>query len=135
MSLTDHDVLEALYKGTLLLKLKKLRALGFIEGPLPVSLRVTEDGRAEMNLSRGVDDAAETERLGKIYAAMGVKGVERYLRIQELAASWGDINAPPPPELYEECVAAGTWPLGISKEMAEDWWKQKRERDAEKALR
>jgi len=33
----------------------------------------------------------------------------------------------PPPELYDECIAAGTWPLGISKEMAVEHWAKKRE--------
>jgi hypothetical protein len=46
---TDFAVLEALSKGTFWLKLKKLRALGYIEGPLPSSkLKVTLDGEIEL---------------------------------------------------------------------------------------
>lgn len=39
----DHDLLKALQKGTLALKLKKLRALGYIEGPAKLP-KVTSDG-------------------------------------------------------------------------------------------
>ena len=35
-------------------------------------------------------------------------------------------SVPPRPELYDELVAAGTWPLGISKEQAEDYWRNRR---------
>lgn len=47
MALSDLDVLEGLHKGTLWLKVKKLRALGFVKGPL-ASLEVTPEGVDEI---------------------------------------------------------------------------------------
>ena len=47
MSLSDLDVLEALHKGTLWLKVKKLRALGFVKGRWP-AIEVTPDGVEEI---------------------------------------------------------------------------------------
>lgn len=32
----------------------------------------------------------------------------------------------PPPELYDDAMATGTWPSAISKEMAEEHWAKKR---------
>ena len=42
--LSDLDVLDAIGKGSYLLKFKKLRALGFIQGNLPI-LVLTEDSK------------------------------------------------------------------------------------------
>ena len=46
--MTDLEVLEAIQKGSFVLKLMKLRALGFIEGRIPKTLAITEDGRKEI---------------------------------------------------------------------------------------
>lgn len=47
--LSDRDLLNAINKGSFWLKLKKLRAVGFIEGPLPsTKLKVTPDGIREI---------------------------------------------------------------------------------------
>jgi hypothetical protein len=40
----------------------------------------------------------------------------------------GGFDTCPPPELYDECMAAGTWPVCVSKEMAESHWAKKREK-------
>jgi len=49
---TDLEVLEAIQKGSFYLKLMKLRALGFIEGPIPRTegrgFRITPDGVEEI---------------------------------------------------------------------------------------
>lgn len=43
--------------------------------------------------------------------------------------AWLDgINALPPPELYDECIAAGTWPLTVSREQAAAYWQTRRAR-------
>lgn len=46
--LNDKDVLEAVGKGSFWLKLTKLRALGFIEGRIPIKIRLTDDGKEEL---------------------------------------------------------------------------------------
>ena len=46
--MTDLEVLDAIRKGSFWLKLKKLRALGFIDGPIPTKLHVTPDGLEEI---------------------------------------------------------------------------------------
>lgn len=51
--LEDLDVLVAISKGAYWLKLKKLRALGFIKGRIP-QLEITEDGVTEIaRMTRG----------------------------------------------------------------------------------
>lgn len=48
-AIDDYQLLRAIKKGSLSLKLKKLRALGFIEGPLPaLGLKLTADGEQEL---------------------------------------------------------------------------------------
>lgn len=52
--MTDVELLEALQKGGLMLKLRKLRALGYIEGPmLSLRLRLTPDGEAYVKQEQG----------------------------------------------------------------------------------
>ena len=51
MPISDADLLEAIQKGSLWLKVKKLRALGFITGPIP-KLEVTADGVWEIKRLR-----------------------------------------------------------------------------------
>lgn len=67
--ISDYEMLKAISKGSFWLKLKKLRALGFIEGRLPLKLRTTPDGEQEIaRLERGqfefpITDATEFHTL------------------------------------------------------------------------
>lgn len=40
----------------------------------------------------------------------------------------------PPPEEYERCVKEGTWPVGITREMAEEYWKERQKKKEPDAL-
>jgi hypothetical protein len=46
--ISDLQMLEAIRKGSFWLKLKKLRALGFITGTIPTKLLLTQDGVEEI---------------------------------------------------------------------------------------
>jgi len=46
--ISDLQMLEAIRKGSFWLKLKKLRALGFISGRMPLQLLLTQDGAEEI---------------------------------------------------------------------------------------
>jgi hypothetical protein len=35
-------------------------------------------------------------------------------------------QAPPPPEMYDDAMANGTWPVCITREQAAEWWARER---------
>lgn len=70
----------------------------------------------------GLPDQASRDEARKEIAA---KDDDLALRERARTALRDLVQPPPRPELYEQMIAAGTWPLSISKEQAAEYWSRR----------